>query len=204
MALAKTIERRVTDHNTPANRFLDPLKQRHASRSPHPYHRRGSSLLEPDHVANAWTTKNYANGRAKVSTRSSSDSGSEADTEAAAVLKGLPAPPLRPRKGLRLAQQDGIESPLVTPSLLDDERHITRLEAPGPVPSALKNAEVDEETRKIREKYTKRKRGEILRRLSEIALLCTVGAIVFHGLEAKDVILEWRQGKIPVQTLCHS
>lgn len=196
MAAVTTIERRVTDENTVPTNTLSSLRPSHISRSPHPYHRRGSSLVDRDYIASSQATENSIDRPTKVSPRSSSDSGSEADTEGPALLKGLPAPPSKPRKGLRLSQKDGVESPLVTPSLLDDGDRKLCLEASRKISSPAKPAGLAAETRNRREKYTRRKQAELIRRLSETALLLVLGTIVFTGVGVAGVIRGWQLGDI--------
>lgn len=65
------------------------------SRSPHPYTRTRTRTSKPP-------------------SKTPSDSGTEADDESTGLLKGLPAPPARPRKGLddgttKRAGSDGLE-----------------------------------------------------------------------------------------------
>src|SRR2546423_12714977 len=72
---------------------------RSLSRSPHPYHRRSASLIAAE--ANARSIRT-GDGPLTSTSPSSGDSGTEADDERGkGFLKGLPAPPLRARKGLR-------------------------------------------------------------------------------------------------------
>ncbi|MCJ1377277.1 hypothetical protein MMC17_000369 [Xylographa soralifera] len=117
---------------------------------------------------------------------SPSESGTEADDERRSFLKGLPAPPSRPRKGLRGNKSLGaaaISSPYLTPSYLD-EYH--------PTPPKVKlrrrvstrdQAVANEEARQILEKYTKRRRAELVRRALESLLLAGVGYVTFCGSE---------------------
>ena len=119
--------------------------------------------------------------RRKLST-SPSESGTEADDEAG-FLKGLPAPPSRPRKGLKDTDQlptGSTSSPLLTPSRIDEERRKHDLKVSrkrsGPTGSGT-----EEEIRKIGEKFTKRRRAEFIRRFSETSCLMIVGYVSFYG-----------------------
>ncbi|KAI9812816.1 MAG: hypothetical protein M1832_000332 [Thelocarpon impressellum] len=121
---------------------------RRMSRSPHPYHRRGPRLTDadgsipggdleetqylpsPSPTPSPYDTELDGaaheaadDTRRLKAARSSSDSGTEADDEGLSFLKGLPAPPTKPRKGLR--DERGMEasggpSPLLTPAYLSD------------------------------------------------------------------------------------
>ena len=182
-ALAKKMIEQQNVENVPP-----PTQQVRLDRSPHPYHRRQFSpsdsitrfgkTLASRHSS---TTKNPLNeerhSRARLADASneqlsmpvtSSDSGTEADDERGGVLRGLPAPPMK-RK---------CSSPLLLPRNTDDERqklcleHNSSHEGSRSVPCLG-----DEEDRKFRNKITRRRRVEYLRRLVEIVLLGCVGFI---------------------------
>jgi len=109
---------------------------------------------------------------------SPSDSGTEADDESGVVLKGLPAPPIRWRKGLRENEGLGTESPLLTPSYLDDDERRLFIERQLQGTPTLQDSAVrDEEVLRIRQKFTRRRRAELLRRTSETILLGVVGYV---------------------------
>ncbi|KAL9126075.1 MAG: hypothetical protein Q9217_004819 [Psora testacea] len=169
------------------------------SRSPHPYHRRGASCSQDNdtiksyaHILPASTLATSEPNEIQETTyfdadhrkrrelhESASDSGTEADDEKGAFLLGLPAPPARPRKGLK----DGSEtaSPLLTPSYLDDGRRKAALEARGSCPTSLQGQSMDEETVKLREKFSRRRRAELIRRITETILLLVVCYIAITG-----------------------
>ncbi|KAI4285535.1 MAG: hypothetical protein L6R38_000556 [Xanthoria sp. 2 TBL-2021] len=116
--------------------------------------------------------------RRKHST-SPSDSGSEADDESGPLLKSLPAPPFRLRKGLKNESAIGTPSPLLTPSYLDDEKRRESFEASFKRRASLQShTSTDEETLTIRDKFRKRRRAELIRRLTETILLLIVGSVV--------------------------
>ena len=175
---------------------IQPARNARLTRSPQPYHRRKDHIhdaaYEPNHlraltkdtIVEAGPCYSTAsNGRRHHHTRppystSPSDSGTEADTESGAILKGLPAPPVRWRKGLRIGKDEGTASPLLTPSYLDDDERRSAIERSlRNSPTARNAAAINDEILKIREKFTKQRRAEFLRRTSEIALLVLVGYV---------------------------
>lgn len=115
--------------------------------------------------------------RRKTST-TPSDSATEADDESGSLLKGLPAPPARLRKGLKNGATLGTPSPLLTPSYLDDEKRREALEAQFKRRSSLQShTSTDEETLRTREKFVNRRRAELIRRTTETTLFLSVGCI---------------------------
>jgi dolichol kinase len=120
-------------------------------------------------------------GRSRRTHLSLSESGTEADDESQSlIIKALPAPPYKPRKGLRRrTNADGGDdvTPPLTPTGLDNE--VLRLSDVGihepgpkePVPDTLISA-----TSRSRSVWTRR--AEILRRLVEGVLLALSGALV--------------------------
>lgn len=134
-----------------------------------------------------------ANARARRRhSTSSSDSGTEADDESGGLLKGLPAPPVKLRKGLKDAS--GTPSPLLTPSYLDDDSRRLALAWQTRRRKSLQSPVcTDEETLQIRDKFTKRRRAELLRRVTETILLGFVGGIAC-GSEFKSILEVWSKG----------
>ncbi|MCJ1375319.1 hypothetical protein MMC20_006554 [Loxospora ochrophaea] len=180
-----------------------------SSRLPHPYHYQSSKA--PDQkLTNGWARlpdqaqlstatvtpflKDKGKGRSdyfdedgrkrRKQSTSPSESGTEADDEGASLLR-LPAPPIRPRKGLKDPRGLGFDitpSPLLTPSYLDDDRHRLSLERrsrgrrrPG------SRTGTDEDTRQVREKFTRKRQAELWRRASETVSLGVIGYMVFRG-----------------------
>lgn len=130
--------------------------------------------------------------RRKVST-TPSDTGSEADDESGPLLKSLPAPPLRLRKGLKNDSAIGTPSPLLTPSYLDDEKRKETFEASFKRRASLQShTSTDDETLTIRDKFRKRRRAELIRRLTETLLLLSIGLIACW----KPLLLPLRKGKL--------
>ena len=154
---------------------------RQLARSPHPYHRTGpkhSDLLSPPnglHRSSQWP-------------RTSSESGTEADDESTGVLKGLPAPPLRPRKGLktgRSGNEDNDPWLSVLPSLVRPSSRSSRRSS---------GDEAGPGTREVRERTRQKRFVEVLRRLSETALLVSVGGVVLLRDDARALAWAWRKG----------
>lgn len=116
------------------------------------------------------------NRKRRKNSTSPSGSGTEADDESGPFLRGLPAPPARLRKGLKNETTLGTPSPLLTPSYLDDEKRRQTLEAQFKRrASPQSHPSTDEETVRIREKFKKRRRAELLRRITETLLFLGVG-----------------------------
>jgi hypothetical protein len=122
-----------------------------------------------------------------------SDSGTDADDEH--FLKGLPAPKLRPHKGLRGAEgtYSSTPSPLLSPAILDED--IQKL--PLNLRRAGISAALDEdEVRKAAEKVKHKQRVEIVRRATEAAILVFVGAILGLNREVRQLLRLWKKGKL--------
>lgn len=165
------------------------------SRSPHPYHRRNHSLLGKDDSGSS--TDLLANDTAR-SSESTDDLVLEADDEKGPLLR-LPAPPLKPRKGLRGENDPSISvtpgiSPLPSP----------RQEKPGfSFPSlTIQNDQQSEQPKDdLYVRYVKRRRREITRRVTETVLLLLIGLLSTfsfsesrgHGrLKVKPELLKWQ------------
>lgn len=194
-------------------------------RSPHPYHRRQAELrplnqssesssndfIQPPALASSKsgsdrgrTISNDDDARTcRKFSRTPSDSGTEADDEGYSFVRALPAPPIRPRKGLRDLRGSGFDggvSPLLTPSQVDEERRKLLAEYfksskegfDGPSPT-------DEEARTARQKYLKRRRAELIRRTTETGLLVVTGLVVINGCSSWKKILQWHR----VELLSH-
>ena len=183
------------DENTPPNRAP------RLSRSPHPYSKQKSDVLQDHGNTTAYVRNALVNPadtesslrfeknehtyfdadhrkRRKFSS-SPSDSGTEADDERGSTsLLGLPAPPLRPRKGLKGSHGSGTDSPLLTPSYLDAEsRRLDSKVQKKRWGSSQRQTCVDEETIRLRQKFQQRRRAELIRRFSETMLMGAIGFI---------------------------
>lgn len=184
-------------------------------RSPHPYHHRQSHHLGTSagsssndflrtslQASNHNTSDDDGRKRRKIS-QSPSESGTEADDEGYGFIKALPAPPLRPHKGLRAPRGTGLDggaSPLLTPSLVEDEgfsfpNKKTLLQNGGPSPT-------DDEAKAARQKYLKRRRNEVVRRTTETALLAAISILAIHGSGSWTTLLQQHRGLFKHRTSC--
>ena len=180
------------------------------SRSPHPYRRRplrretincGPSLglakeKEQAHrkqlqeawthdrhgVYRSWSSNSLSGKQRKASSSSPSESGTEADDEGGGLLKGLPAPPLKLRKGLKEHADNGspsTPSPLLTPSHVEDDGrnfHNESLISKGRKGRGLVK---EDELQLVREKLAQKRRGEFRRRTVETVLILVGGCISY-------------------------
>jgi hypothetical protein len=139
--------------------------------------------------------------RRKTASQSPSESGTEADDEGCSLVKALPAPPLRPHKGLRDSRALGTDkwaSPLLTPTQIDDEGrklsegYFTRTS------ETRRRGDVDrsdDEARAARQKYLQRRRNELVRRTTETALLAGIAVLTVCGCDCWDKLLAWHRGQ---------
>lgn len=156
--------------------------------------------------------------RRKGST-SPSDSGTEADDERGhSSLLGLPAPPVKPRKGLKGPRGSGTESPLLTPSYLDSEsRRLDSKVLSKRWGNSQSQTCINEETIRLRQKFNQRRRAELIRRVSETVLMGAIGFIACSSeigwllrlwaggyLRASSLASEFRLGHVPIALLSHA
>lgn len=173
------------------------------SRSPHPYARQNHELLEPSASVSFPSRRgvppssaNGGHGRSttaypSLSSREnspSSDSGTEADDEH--FLKGLPAPRSKLHKGLRGLNEviSGTSTPLPSPAFPDDQDRIL-----SPTPTQFKKEAQAGSDPRIASERLKRKR-EVVRRLTELLLLGSLGAIVHANDSARPLLQKWQRG----------
>lgn len=181
---------------------------RRLSRSPHPYHRQQFELPHsserfnpnvlptpaPSRSTQHTDDEGHANIRQSLAgyRESNSDSGTEADDEH--FWKGLPAPKVRPHKGLRNADGSlsSSPSPLLSPVILHDDIQ----DIPGFIrkTSAASAAQNEGDARKAVEKLRRKRRVEIVRRTTEAALLLFVGGVLCLNREVRDVLRTWERG----------
>ena len=223
------------DENTPPNRAP------RLSRSPHPYSKQKSDVLQDDRSTTAYLRKALVNPadtesilkseknehtyfdadhrkRRKLSF-SPSDSGTEADDERGRTsLLGLPAPPVRPRKGLKGPHGSDTDSPLLTPSYLDAESRRLDSKAQKKRRGSLQSQScTDEETTRLRQKFKQRRRAELIRRVSETMLMGAIGLIVcgkdsgwlsrlwVRGYPHSRLLAsEFHLGHVPIALLSHA
>lgn len=200
---------------------IAPPKGLRLSRSPHPYNRKDSpgrhhgQIGSSQNLSNPKTSQriqhltasplevtgyrgeNYDDTDSRTRRKSStsiSDSATEADDESGGVLRRLPAPPLRLRKGIKDYSGSGIWSPLLTPTYLDEnEQKLTERRR-----DSLQSSPVtDEERSKIQVKFNRRRRAEFLRRISETILLGSVGCIAC-GRQSESLYRIWWKGNYRV------
>jgi len=184
-------------------------------RSPHPYLRHRADLSNAQSLSQASSTNASASGtsrpsdraisdedhrkRRKRNSQSPSESGTEADDEGYQFVKALPAPPLRPRKGLRDRKglrEEGL-SPLLTPTQIEEEarKYSDEYFQDGKNTSQPGEASpTDKEAKAARQKYIKRRRNEVVRRTSETALLAGIGFLAVNGCDCWSKLLEWHRG----------
>lgn len=160
------------------------------SRSPRPYHRRGSSL-RGDHVQETRDAQFENRGDEPLILVSSGESGTEADDERGRLLKGLPPPPLlKVHKGLRDEPPKAVTpiyTPLWSPPWLEvsEGKPCASEKKNGflSVPAGLKR-------QKISERYTKKRRLAAAQRITEIVLFFTVCSIVTLGHLSRGSVLQ--------------
>jgi hypothetical protein len=181
---------------------------RRLSRSPHPYHRQQFELSHGSEVftTNAPPTKSPLRSAQNTddeerdsrmspeasSERANSDSGTEADDEH--FLKGLPAPKIRPHKGLRGAEGvwSSTPSPLMSPAILDESTQRSPSTLRRDIATALAN---EEEVRNAAQKFRRKRRVEIIRRATEAGILLFVTGIIGSNREVRQMLKLWKRGK---------
>ncbi|RYN40758.1 hypothetical protein AA0112_g2468 [Alternaria arborescens] len=185
-------------------------------RSPHPYlhHRDQLRRRSPDpahdvslHSQSQSQTppRHLDKTMRKTPSQSPSESGTEADDEGCSLVKALPAPPLRPHKGLRNSQALGTEawaSPLLTPTQIDDEGRKLSEGYFARNNKTRRKGDVyhsDDEARAARQRYLQRRRNELVRRTTETALLAGIAVLAVRGCDCWTKLLAWHR----VELLTH-
>lgn len=154
------------------------------SRSPHPYRRQTSELLEP--------SSSYAIRQSPPPT----DSGTEADDEH--FLKGLPAP-RRLHKGLRGRNDvsSGASTPFLgTPALLGEEGR--RLSSFG----ARKDTSWNQTSSTAVDKWRRKRKREVARRFAELLIIGVLGLFVCANAQVWPILQRSSHGKITLSLLC--
>lgn len=181
---------------------------RRLSRSPHPYHKQKSELPYASERFSSSGSPNIAfwpagiqddeeqESQTTISERyresTNSDSGTEADDEH--FLKGLPAPRLRPPKGLRGidGSLSGTSTPLLSSAIVDDVGY-GRLQSS--IKRALSHEDLNErDVRKAVESFRHGRRIEIVRRVTESSILGFVGIILCFNPEVRELVSLWKKG----------
>jgi hypothetical protein len=180
------------------------------SRTPKPYHHSPREVFNPAVVSRTGSGDSLAVADDEQSStrrrgsrpwssavKSPSESGTEADDEGFVVFKALPAPPLRPRKGLKSgadqASLSDAPTPVRTPTKLSEDAGRC-LDDLRKVVEGSQDALEEEERKRTRERMNKRRKTEIVRRACEVALLGGIGALFLssrHGWGALDL---WGRG----------
>ncbi|KAL3466106.1 hypothetical protein BJX64DRAFT_274862 [Aspergillus heterothallicus] len=142
---------------------------RSLSRSPHPYRR---------------------NGSIQHRTRTSSDSGTEADDESTSLLKGLPAPPLRSRKGARPSWNGVADHDLWLPGL-QRWPSLARSTSRSSRRSSIGDNEID--VWELQNQIKTKRRIEIIRRAFETGLLLSVGGVVLGQQSVRSLAWMWKK-----------
>jgi hypothetical protein len=181
---------------------------RRLSRSPHPYHRqqfelpysseRFSSNAPPPRSPLRSTQNTDDEGQENIRSpavgyrESNSDSGTEADDEH--FLKGLPAPKIRPHKGLRNADgsPSSSPSPLLSPVIFEED--VQRIPGYLRKASAALAAQNEEDAAKVSEKLRRKRKVEVVRRVTEVAILIFVGGILCLHRDVRDLMRSWKRG----------
>lgn len=163
------------------------------SRSPHPYHRLNSELFEASDrpTSRRGTTTQYSSATSTTPfpafARDSpiSESGTEADDEH--FLKGLPAPKLRPHKGLRgrSEQASACSTPMLSPAVLEEEGRESHA---GSLHGGYGR------TRKGAAERARR-RKELIRRATEVLLVVCQGAMVASNTRVLPFLRLYQRGK---------
>jgi hypothetical protein len=194
---------------------ISPTALRNLSRSPHPYHRTHSQILDSLTgnadasavtkssdgdlaTANVGFEKEELNESSTAhdqARKTSSDSGSDADDESYSFVRALPAAPIKLHKGLKSQTTSGIDgeaSPLLTPSQLDSEGERIKYEyfKTGRNGSREQSL-IDDEVATARKKYIKKRKAELLRRSTEVSLLGVIGVVAFGGSTIRKTVIEF-------------
>ncbi|KAK2760449.1 hypothetical protein FQN53_007928 [Emmonsiellopsis sp. PD_33] len=160
----------------------DDKLNRQLSRSPHPYHRRGSRTLPPASnppLIESGESSTHYTPPWKPSPKTSSDSGTEADDESIGLLKVLPAPQNRSRPGGKGAGTAGDRS---WAAFRRSRSNASRRDSSDPT---------DADEAGIRRRAVRRTRIEVLRRVSETVLVLFVAATVYFGNGVRGAAEDW-------------
>ncbi|KAL3473553.1 hypothetical protein BJX99DRAFT_195659 [Aspergillus californicus] len=133
---------------------------------------------------------NRRNGSIQNRARTSSDSGTEADDESTSLLKGLPAPSLRARKGARPSWNGGGDYDLWLPGL---QRWPSLARSTSRSSRRSSVGETEVEILELRGKLRAKTRIETIRRGFEVALLLSVGGVVLGQQGARSLVWTWRK-----------
>ena len=174
---------------------------RSGTRTPRPYHHDGEEIRQDKRKASKVceaSAREYSSAewpedqRNRPESRNSvagSESGTDADDERPNFVKTLPAPHLRPRKGLRAGETD--EDRLLTPSQLDDEG---RRRASQDYFGERPHDKFSREGKEAEEQELLRRRlAEFARRSSEVGLMTVIAVCVICGPGVMRQLYLWRR-----------
>ncbi|KAK3308145.1 uncharacterized protein B0T15DRAFT_410422 [Chaetomium strumarium] len=182
----------------PASHEEDHDSLRKLSRSPHPYHRLHSELLEPSGrlprnrpYSSVASSTHSLPSFARESPLPTSESGTDADDEH--FLKGLPAPKARLHKGLRGRNEplSGTSTPALSPGVLEEEGRKTPYLTPG-------HGRYGRDKRGAAEGA--RRRREVLRRVVEVLLLVWQVAMVASKPDVRPYLHIYKKALLAVST----
>lgn len=162
---------------------------RHFARSPHPYHRSNRPAIS--RTPSERSDRLQPLSTYSKSSRTPSDSGTEADDESTGILRGLPAPPIRPRKGLRCGVNGTLDTDAWLPTLQPWPSFVGQTSRASRRSSSEETDYESTERKHVR----RQRRVEILRRLMETALLLSVGGVVLLQRDARSIAWAWRKGR---------
>ncbi|KAK5173367.1 dolichol kinase [Saxophila tyrrhenica] len=196
----------VADAAPPDNEALTAEEQdslRSWTRTPRPYHHEAETIWQGADNSAAEVSRRGRDGQTSSiqdeseqlndgsggqATPTWSESGTEADDERPSFVKALPAPHLRPRKGLKTGEQN--EDALLTPSQLDDEGRRLSQEYFGDKVQGRRKFE--QEDKDEQEKLYRRRLAEFARRSSEVGLTVVIIACVLCGDGVLEKACQWR------------
>ncbi|KAL5333546.1 hypothetical protein BJX70DRAFT_392086 [Aspergillus crustosus] len=130
------------------------------------------------------------NGSVHTRTRTSSDSGTEADDESTSLLKGLPVPPTRSRKGARPTWNGGGDHDLWLPGL---QRWPSLARSTSRSSRRSSVGDNEAEILELKDKFKAKRRVEIIRRGFEAALLLSVGGVALGQESVRSLVWAWKK-----------
>ncbi|KAL4913214.1 hypothetical protein BDW62DRAFT_192979 [Aspergillus aurantiobrunneus] len=151
-----------------------------------------SDVAAPDNLRSLSRSPHSSrrNGSVHHRTRTSSDSGTEADDESTGLLKGLPTPPLRSRKGARPSWNGVGDHDLWLPGL---QRWPSLARSTSRSSRRSSVGDNEAEILELKNKIKAKRRIEIIRRTFEAALLLSVGGVVLGQQSVRSLVWAWKK-----------